>query len=199
MIQEIKNLIKTNQPLIKKTALKDCHCLGLHSFILNTNPKMRLFIAEPDCEMFQKFDPWNPLIPIHPHKYDDDFYQIEGNLIQHIYEEYREYEFNPKAKSLNGYTYNRISDNNEIEIVLQGRVRLRYKGRRKNITFLAAKILHTASLIGSKRSSWLITEGKMDTTFKQIAYHKNLVKRDELYNAFENPVEYLTSWIENLT
>ena len=65
-------LINKNPDIIKRTALKNCHAVGLNSFILNYDPKIRLFISDEDCEI-RTINNKNPIIPIHPHKYDDLF------------------------------------------------------------------------------------------------------------------------------
>ena len=93
-LQLCKYLISVNAELIAKTAMHNCHCIGLNSFIINEKPKVRLFIAEPNCELFEKFDYTNPIIPIHPHKYDDMFSQLEGIMINHLYEVGGDLEFN---------------------------------------------------------------------------------------------------------
>ena len=180
-----KYLISINSELIAKTAISNCHCIGLNSFIINERPRVRLFIAESNCELFEKFDYSNPIIPIHPHKYDDMFSQLEGVMINHLYEVGGELEFNK-------YSYLRLSDKSK-EIERIGKENLKYLGAKKNITELKATELHTASLQG-ERCSWLITETFENKSFEQISYHKNLVKRSELYKSFTNANEYLHSY-----
>lgn len=184
-LQLCKYLISVNAELIEKTAMSNCHCIGLNSFIINEKPKVRLFIAEPNCELFEKFDYLNPIIPIHPHKYDDMFSQLEGIMINHLYKVGGIHEFNK-------YQYKRLSDN-KTELELLGKEYLDYLGGKTHITELKATELHTASLQG-ERCSWLITEAFENKNFEQIAYHQNLIERKELYKPMSNSNEYLHSY-----
>lgn len=187
-LQLCKYLISVNAELIKKTAMSNCHCMGLNSFIINENPKVRLFIAEPNCELFEKFDYLNPIIPIHPHKYDDLFLQIEGKMVNHLYQVGGGLEFNK-------YQYLRLSDKStKLEIL--GKENLKYLGSKSNLTELAATELHTASLEGEK-CSWMIIETFENKHFKQIAYHQNLIERKELYVTMQDPNLYLSKYFEN--
>ena len=183
-------LISENIELIKKTAVRNCHCFGLNSFIINEKPRIRLFIAEPDCELFQEFDYKNPIIPIHPHKYDDIFSQLEGVMINHIYK------VAESGIKFNSYKYNRLSNNKSI-LELAGTETLSYVGGNRNTTFLTSKQLHTASLEGD-RCSWTITETFEDKNFIQVAYHQNLLEREGLYIPMLNPDEYLNDYFEQM-
>jgi len=184
-LQLCKYLISINTELIDKTAMSNCHCIGLNSFIINETPKIRLFIAETDCELFKNFDHLNPIIPIHPHKYDDMFSQLEGTMINHLYKVGDTYEFNK-------YRYKRLSDN-KTELELLGKQRLEYLGGKTNIIELKATELHTVSLEG-ERCSWIITETFENKNFEQISYHQNLIERKELYKPMLNSNEYLHSY-----
>lgn len=184
-LQLCKYLISVNAELINKTAMSNCHCVGLNSFIINEKPKVRLFIAEPNCELFEKFDYLNPIISIHPHKYDDMFSQLEGIMVNHLYKVGGIHEFNK-------YQYKRLSDN-KTELGLLGKECLDYLGGKNHITELKATELHTASLEGEK-CSWMITETFENKNFEQIAYHQNLIERRELYKPMLNGNEYLHSY-----
>lgn len=184
-LQLCKYLISVNAELIAKTAMSNCHWIGLNSFIINEKPKVRLFIAEPNCELFEKFDYLNPIIPIHTHKYDDMFSQLEGTMIHHLYKVGGIHEFNK-------YQYRRLSDNKR-ELELLGKQCLDYLGDKTHITELKAAELHTVSLQG-ERCSWFITETFENKNFEQIAYHQNLIERKELYNPMLNSNEYLHSY-----
>src|SRR5690606_15360009 len=129
-LQLCKYLISVNAELIAKTAMSNCHCIGLNSFIINEKPKVRLFIAEPNCELFEKFDYLNPIIPIHPHKYDDMFSQLEGTMINHLYKVGGIHDFNK-------YQYKRLSDK-KTELELLGKECLDYLGGKTHITELKA-------------------------------------------------------------
>lgn len=188
-LQLVQYLIETNKKLVQETALANCHCIGLNSFIINEKPKIRLFIAEQNCELFQKFDYRNPVVPIHPHKYDDLFTQLEGEMYHHIYT------YDRRGDLFNGYKYLRLSDK-KVKIEQVRKEKLFYWGPKK-VTSLEAKTLHTASLRGNK-CSWLVTETFEDPDFKQVAYHSNLITyeaaRPELYKPIANADHYLRAY-----
>jgi hypothetical protein len=179
----VKYLISTNTDLINRTGISNCHCIGLSSFIINENPKIRLFIGEKNCELFSEYDYLNPIIPIHPHKYDDIFIQLEGKLINHLYEVGGDLEFKK-------WEYPRISGG---EIKYIGNENLQYLGGRSDVTELKSKELHSVSLEGEK-SSWLVLETFRDLNFKQISYHQNLIKKENLYKPIENSSQYLRDY-----
>lgn len=180
--------INNNQSLIEKTALKNCHAVGLNSFILNTYPKVRIFTCDEECEI-KKYDPANPVIPIHPHKYDDLFFQINGKLVHHLYER------KPNGIKFNKYNFIRLNNIN-TEIVKLGEENLKYIGQFSNINKLRSKTLHTVSVEGD--CSWIIIETKKDDTFDEIFYHQDLQKRDELYKPFENPISFLKNFVDSI-
>ena len=180
-------LIDRNPNIIEKTALKNCHAVGLNSFILNFDPKIRLFICDDECEI-KKYDPSNPVIPIHPHKYDDLFFQINGNLVHHLYERRRD------GIKFNKYNFIRLNNIN-TDITKLGEENLRYIGQFSNINRLRSKTLHTVSVEGD--CSWIIIETKKDDTFSEIFYHQNLQKRGELYQPFDNPISFLKDFVNH--
>jgi hypothetical protein len=44
----------------------------------------------------------------------------------------------------------------------------------------------------------MITETFKNPLFEQVAYHRNLTKREELYTPMETPLEYLTQFLSSL-
>lgn len=181
-------LIDNNQSIIEKTALRNCHAVGLNSFILNLDPKVRLFICDDECEV-RNYDPANPVIPIHPHKYDDLFFQINGKLTHHLYER------RPNGIKFNKYNFIRLN-NIDTDIVKLGEESLRYIGEFSNVNRLRSKTLHGVSVDGD--CSWIIIETKKDDTFDEVFYHQDLKRRDELYKPFNNPVDFLKRFIETI-
>lgn len=191
-INIIEFFLKKNRTIIEKTALSDCHVKGLSSFILNYNPKIRLFICEPDCELFEKYNPKNPIIPIHPHKYDDLFFQVSGKLVHHLYEKKR-----GGGIFMNKYNFIRLN-NIDNEIVNLGEEELKYIGDFTNINKLKSRTLHSASVKGYY-PSWIIIETNQDDMFSEVLYHKNLKKREDLYNVIINPVKYIEDFIDKVS
>lgn len=181
-------LIGINKELIEKTALGNCHAIGLNSFIINEKPRMRLFIAERHCELFNHFEYYNPIIPIHPHKYTDIFEVLEGTVTHHIYVPHH------SGVTFNKYKYNRLSDTKTNIEQVGTEALVRESSNWNTNTILKSNQLHTVSLHGGNGCCWLITETFPDDNFEQIAYHQNLVHRPELYTPIENPYDYLKQY-----
>ncbi len=188
-IMLVKHLISINKDLIEKTAIRNCHCIGLNSFIINEKPRIRLFIADNYCELYKPFDFRNPTIPIHRHKYDDIFYTISGKLIQHFYIEKEE----NSDVTLNKYNYKRIKDSEHINHTRIGEQNLAYLNT-SNKNVLESNELHTISIKKKKlkNASWIIIETKEDQEFTQEAYHAKLEHKPDLYKKFDYPpMDYL--------
>ncbi len=194
----VKYLISINSDLVESKAICNCHCVGLNSFIINERPKIRLFVADKYCKLYDDFDSVNPIIPIHPHKYDDVFVQVSGTLIQHLYVPIdNSYQFNSGIE-FNKYKYGRLSDNQIIENF--GKQNLEYKGQFPNLEYLKSNQLHTVSLDFGIETlcSWLVFETFEDKEFKQVAYHKNLKEDKQLYKQLNNPIHYLNQHLDTL-
>lgn len=188
-IELVKYFTIKNPDLIKLTALGNCHALGLNSFILNQSPKIRLFVCDDNSELHQPFDPGNPIIPIHPHKYDDLFFQVSGKLIHHLYKK------DISGIEFNKYNFIRLNDRG-TEIKNLGKETLKYIGEFNNINKLKAKALHTASVQG--KCSWIIIETKKDETFSEILYHQDLKPRPELYTKINDPIGFINQFLKGL-
>lgn len=188
----VKYLISINKDLINKTALSNCHCIGLNSFIINEKPKIRLFVAEPNCELITDeiyLIGENP-IPIHAHKYDDFFITLEGQVVQYLYKVCDDH----RGSKFNKYEYRRLSDNS-MQPVLIGEENLTINSIIHNHSELKADQLHTVGLRPTKdKCSWIIIETFEDNNFKQVAYHKDLKERDGLYIPIDNGYDYLTNY-----
>ena len=190
-----KFLINSNQELIARTAIKDCHCIGLNSFIINEKPRIRLYTADENCELYgARFD--NPVIPIHSHKYDDIFTPISGKLIHHIWDWHSNNKYH--GLTFNKYKYYRLSDD-ETDIEHTGSELLVYRYNDSDITFLPAKTLHSVGIKGSN-VCWMITETDPveEGKFEQIGYHQELKMRDELYKELKNPFDYLNDFFSRI-
>lgn len=192
-----KYRIRDRKDLIEKTAIRNCHALGLHSFIINENPKMRLFIADPDSELSNVYNPEEPIIPIHSHKYNDLFSVLYGTLHQHLYTLSHDEIIMPFP--INSYNLIRISDSKK-ELANLGRVNLTHLDTKSYKTehFLKAEELHSVSTTPDKngKCAWLITETIANVHYTQVAYHQNLIKRNNLYLPFENAHDYLMKYFE---
>jgi hypothetical protein len=217
-IELIKYLVSINKELIERTAIKNCHCIGLNSFIINEKPKMRLFIADDNCELYFQnetnfhFDYKNPIIAIHPHKYDDVFFQLQGSLVHHFYSKAK-----PQKSDMpcffNKYKYLRLSDSNK-KIELVGTETIYYEGSNWDVKTLKSNTLHTASLSKykagfnisdknkDKSCAWVVIETFEDKNFEQIGYQNNLSeflkKQPLLYKKFPNSYDYVSHFINKL-
>ncbi len=184
-----KNIIRMNREVIDKTALINCHCIGLNSFVINEKPRMRMFIAEPHCELYGYFHKLNPVIPIHAHKYHDFFVQIKGQITHHLYEVGGDIFFNK-------YSYARIGDDKQ-EPVLVGSDTLKYLGGDSHVYELSPSKLHTVSFdkyYPGDETCWVVIETTEDKNFNQVAYHPDLVKKEGLYAPMQNGFDYLKKY-----
>ena len=88
-LKKFENLITLENPILRGSALSNCHTNGLHSFVLHKYPNdclIRIFVATSDhdlwknhCGMMSKT--WDNLsIGIHPHHVDIAIYPIFGIL-----------------------------------------------------------------------------------------------------------------------
>jgi hypothetical protein len=186
-VKVVKYFLHYNSEIIKKTALSDCHAIGLNSFILNESPKIRLFICDNDSELYSSYNPERPIIPIHPHKYDDLFFPINGKLIHHLYTK------NSNGIEFNKYHFIRLS-NVDMEIKNLGTEKLKYVGYFNSINKLKSKALHTVS-VEDKDTAWLIMETNQDMSFNEIFYHHDLKPRPDLYQKKNNPIEFIEDFL----
>lgn len=189
-----KYLINANKALVERTAIKNCHAIGLNSFIINETPKIRLFTCDENCELY-KSNLLNPIIPIHSHKYDDIFTQINGNLIHDFWCISDE----RKGVLFNKYRYYRLSDNeNIIENIGEQYLSHHHSYVMFCDMFLDAKILHSVRIKGDK-VCWFITEMNCLDDFEPVGYAKKLLKRRRrLYQKFEEPLNYLNEFLNSL-
>ncbi len=176
--------------LIEQTAIRDCHIEYLHSFIISTNPKTRLFIAESYCPLMFQYHIDNPAIPIHPHKHTDVFCVLTGNLTHHMYE-------------VGGYLsfqkcqYYRLTGEERITKII-GRENLKYLGP-TNKQVLNPHELHSVSLKGKNGlCAWTVTEIDTDADFEPIGYCKELSDNSDLYQKFENATLYVKKIMEEI-
>lgn len=187
------------------TALADCHAVGLSSFVLHGNyhsrhpVQLRLFLADESCELRKPYRIWNPLLAIHPHKYEDTFVPIAGTLRHHLYGSVSDLEteagvgsmavslgtYRRRARRFNAYRYPRLDDSHAP--VLDGQGCLVYMGYRDTslatpLVSLDANALHSAEVCGNGNEpcAWLVVQGRRDAGFQPIAYHQDLRHRPEL-------------------
>lgn len=181
-----KHLFNTNRELVKNTAIRDCHCLGLHSFIINEKPRIRLYIAEDDSELHRTG--YASPIPIHAHKYDDMFQVINGSVIHYIYEQGDARDCKYKA-----YLYARVKEKDSTPILIGDKFLRQTDIIQKKSFVMPASTLHTVRLKGNN-VMWMITELAQDLGFKQVGYvHEEhvLETRPELYKPFSDAISYV--------
>lgn len=186
----VRHMLQQNSELVIRTGLSDCHVKGLNSFIINENPRIRLFIADYDCELYKPYNKKNPIIPIHSHKYDDIFIPLKGELIHHMYEYGEDIDFNR-------YIYKRIGDVAIQEPILFGiQQPLNYLGAFDK-GYLKSTELHSASLNPIyKETAWLIIETNKNPNFDQKCYHQDLRLNNDLYKPFRNCLKYINNILD---
>ena len=189
------NFLLKNKEYIETKAIKNCHALGLHSFILDEDSTVRLFIADETCVLRHVFDHKNPIVPIHGHKHDEYFVPLfKNSLIHHVYEKIIEYGDNYDDSievCLTTHIYGRLDG-----IATQGLIGsdvLSYKGGFDH-RFLKGNILHTVSIPTTGKSAWLVIQSDTNDLFDQVGYgEKSNLKG--LYQPFENPVDYIKEYL----
>lgn len=190
----VKKLIEINQQLVIDTAIKNCHVTGLHSFIINENPKIRLFLADKTCSLRLPFDFKKPYLTIHPHKHNDLFIPLtKSKIFHHIYKlvEYT----TENSISLETNMYNRLDIKKEnMKGTCGGSDWLEYIGPTQK-TFLKSNELHTVSIFGLDKCAWIIIEIGADEDFYQISYGGEQITLD-CYQTFTNPIEYIKDFLE---
>lgn len=196
----VRFLIVNNKELVRETALKNCHCIGLNSFIINEKPRIRLFVAEKGSDLHRKFDPQDPVIPVHPHKYDDQFVVLHGVLTNHIYKQGLYDKHFLSQFKLFRFSYKRIingaKEPYDPKIMSCDWITYFKKDQVTGEYFQPASTLHTVSVPEGIETIWIVIEMDQSTEFDQLAYMngQKSKRRDRLYLPFkENPIEYLGS------
>ncbi|MBP7540621.1 MAG: hypothetical protein KA802_11900 [Saprospiraceae bacterium] len=151
--------------LVKKTAMHNFSCKGLDSFVLNVDSngfKTRLFITNNECDLRNtSFE--HLAIPIHAHKYIDEFIPLDGLIFDYILEK------NPLGPlSFRGFTYPRLNDN--VPFLPTGNTeRFKLVDAVIERHMIGAGQFHTVG-IASGRASWIIKEVAINPLFEQVCY-----------------------------
>lgn len=190
--QLIKIALKANEKLIAETAIKNCHVTGLHSFLLNKSPKVRLFIADNNCALRLPFDYKNPYLTIHAHKHNDIFIPLTNEEIIHHFYKHVDY-VDEKSIPFSLNEYNRL-DGNTKNGRTGGSDWLEYIGH-ENRMFMGTKELHTVSILGPKKCAWIIIEIGTDEDFIQLSFGGEQITSD-CYQKFDNPIQYIKDYFE---
>lgn len=190
----ITKLISNNKNIVEKTAIKNCHVSGLHSFILGYEPKIRLFLADSTCALRNPFDYKNPYLTIHAHRHNDIFIPLtETKIVHHLYKKVTFTDDNSINFTLN--MYNRLNNSTEnMHGITGGSEWLEYIGSTSK-PFLRAKELHTVNILGPKKCAWLVIEYGTDDTFEQLSYGGEQITND-CYQKFDNPISYINDFLE---
>lgn len=180
----IESQLRQHPELIIDTAIKHCHTSDLHSFIVSLDPKVRLFVALPGCDLFSQCNIKDPIIPIHPHKHMDVFCNISGTIVHHMYEIGTDINFF-RCK------YFRLSDDVH-HTKITGWENLNYLGPTTK-QILLPRELHTVSLVPDKNGmcAWTVTEFGNDEQFESIGYCKSLGTTKGLYRTFDDPISFI--------
>lgn len=189
----VKTLLNLNSQLVCDTAIRNCHVMGLHSFILNKSPKVRLFIADSECVLRQPFNVHNPILTVHAHKHNDVFINLTKTcIIHHLYKKapIAVKGDNTFVCSLN--MYHRLDTNGNG--ILLGDDYLDYISSSKR-TVLHHTELHTVNILGNGKCAWLVVEVGTNTNFEPISYGGQQINND-CYKEFINPIEYIKEYLD---
>lgn len=191
--KSLSALIESNKDLIASTAIKNCHVIGLHSFIINEFPKTRLFIADEDCVLRNPFDTHNPILTIHRHKHNDLFVPLtKTKITHHLYKLSDEHTDN--SISFTMVNYSRLDEN--IGTHLIGNEWLDYI-ESKHLYFMDTNQHHTVSINGNAKCAWLVIEVGTNEDFTSISYGGDKVS-NECYSKFEDPLTYVRNYLDDL-
>lgn len=182
-----KKLIEYNYDIIESTAIKNCHVDGLHSFVLNKSPKIRLFIADENCALRNSYSIYCPILTIHPHKHNDIFVPLTATKITHHL-----YKISPSGIPFRSINFKRLDNNSTIKICENER--LKYIGGFKKL-FLFSHELHSVSIDSNGKCAWLILECGTDKNFKQISYGGAEIP-STCYQKFIDPVTYIKDYFQ---
>lgn len=191
----VKKLLLRNPELITRTAIKNCHCIGLHSFIVCEVPyKVRLFLADEQCELRKPFDVKKPHLTIHRHKHSSIFIPLTKTKIVH--QLYKVTENSSESVNCFSFDTNMYARLNEPYYHGQtgGSDWLVYCGA-SDTCFLHAEEFHTVNILGQEKCAWLVVELTSDTGFTQISYGGEKLT-DGCYQQFDNPIEYINEFFE---
>ena len=187
--QYVKHLVERNYIIVINSAIAHCHCLGLHSFIINENPRIRLFIADDHSEIHRDGN----VIPIHSHKYRDYFQVINGSVCHAVYDRVES-----GGKLYDSYRYGRIGDG-DFEPIRVGEARLKLgKLLTQDEVILPADALHSVRLRDSN-VMWTVTELDRNDAFDQVCFsERKLVARRDLYKPLPNAIEFIRNRFDSL-
>ncbi len=186
-------LIEANTDLVVSTAIKNCHVIGLHSFIVSQYPKIRLFIADDNCVLREPFDIKNPVLTIHKHKHNDVFIPLtKTKLTHHLYKLTTEH--NDNSISFSMINYSRLDA--DIGTHLIGSEWLDYI-ESKSLYYMDTGQYHTVSINGCDKCSWLVLEMGTNNSFDNISYG-GLPISHECYSKFDDPLTYVRDYLGSL-
>lgn len=191
----VKTLLKANSKLVIDSAIQNCHVVGLHSFILNRSPKIRLFIADENCVLRQPFNIAEPILTIHAHKHNDIFVNLtKTSITHHIFKKtpIAQKTDNTFIYSLN--LYNRLDAKESHNGMLMGDEYLDYIGS-GYYTFLPHTKLHTVNILGNGKCAWLIMEVGTNENFVPVSYGGEQI-HPECYRKFNDPIGYIKEYLE---
>lgn len=188
----IRKLLTHDTKTIIETAIKNCHCVGLHSFIVRTSPyKIRLFLADETCELRKPYDVQNPHLTIHRHKHSSIFIPLTKTKIIHQMYQPSENSLSPNSFSFDTNLYTRLN-----QAYFRGQTGgsdwLTYLGAEDRV-FLRAEEYHSVNILGREKCAWLVIELTESPEFEQISYGGETLSH-ECYQKFEDPIRYITEF-----
>lgn len=146
--------------------LLNCHCLGVHSFVLSQDKDgllRRVFYADTDHTLWRPFE-----VAVHPHHVDLKITVLEGTLYNPIYE-----------RRIDGTLFKKYNWNSHIlsgkgGFELTGEERLLEKSNLKYVSGQSVSMfcdeLHTVCIERSQMCVWLVEEEKPSREYNQVNY-----------------------------
>ena len=167
--------MKYNFELISEKSLLNCHCKGVHSFVLDEKNGMltRMYITMPDHELWLtdlKLEERSPKsISFHPHRRDIIVNVIKGNL----YNAYIKISKDGDGENIKSWNYiskidgegkfergvEHVYKNLEIQCLQEG-----------SIEYIKAEKIHTVWVKKGETVAWLIKEKEENKKYNGLCY-----------------------------
>lgn len=189
----VSRFLEHHAESIIETAIKNCHCIGLHSFIIRIRPfKIRLFLADEACELRKPFDVKNPHLTIHRHKHNSIFVPLtKTKIIHQMYAIALNSCDSANTFSFSTNIYTRLNQPYDHGLA-GGSDWLTYLGA-YNRQFLRADEYHSVNILGNEKCAWIVIELSNSDKFEQISYGGEKLS-EGCYQRFEDPIQYIKNF-----
>lgn len=181
MNRNIKNLIKGSLEDVADRSLFNCHAKGLHSIVLDPNPKamVRMFYTSPDHEMWRNDALLNETlsIAIHSHHCSLELVPVLGSFVNVTTE------LDPEngTLELNSYKWTSHINTGNGGFEANGSVKLKPLVSREYSRGLVASMeayeFHTVYVEKGVEAAWLVFEGDEDPEYNSSSFSNDNLEK----------------------